>query len=457
MQKLGRNDPCHCGSGNKYKRCCLLKDEATNVTRIIPKASSSYYSIPDLINKELHWGNELHRLIAVHFFNNTEGLYPPLEIEQAIRIWNEYSTAEMPLTTKAGVFPAVLEYCLCVNYEHEITQSQLAKKYNVSAATISQRFNQMMDYFDLVDYQSGITAQQMDAPLTSKLGMEQTMREMSNLLEDQNFTSLDEVNEFMNRQLNGSGPKPTSNKKISKKDQAQDLLYSAWDEPNPKKRIQVAQQALELYPDSADAYNILAENAAHSLKETAYFYKQGMLAGERDLGEAFFKEHQGHFWGFVPTRPYMRAKKGYAETCSLMENQSEAIKHYIELLELNPNDNQGVRELLLIAYLELNEWKKCAALIKQYDEDHSASFNYSRVLIEYGLHGMSAKLGLLLKEAIQQNTHVLKYLLGKKKIPRQMPEYIGYGDDSEAIVYAHINHHLWQSRPELLRWLASKV
>lgn len=24
--KLGRNDPCHCGSGTKYKKCCLTKD-----------------------------------------------------------------------------------------------------------------------------------------------------------------------------------------------------------------------------------------------------------------------------------------------------------------------------------------------------------------------------------------------------------------------------------------------
>ena len=25
---VGRNDPCHCGSGRKYKHCCLEKDEA---------------------------------------------------------------------------------------------------------------------------------------------------------------------------------------------------------------------------------------------------------------------------------------------------------------------------------------------------------------------------------------------------------------------------------------------
>jgi hypothetical protein len=24
---LGRNDPCHCGSGKKYKQCCLARDE----------------------------------------------------------------------------------------------------------------------------------------------------------------------------------------------------------------------------------------------------------------------------------------------------------------------------------------------------------------------------------------------------------------------------------------------
>jgi hypothetical protein len=26
----GRNEPCHCGSGTKYKHCCLSKDEAAD-------------------------------------------------------------------------------------------------------------------------------------------------------------------------------------------------------------------------------------------------------------------------------------------------------------------------------------------------------------------------------------------------------------------------------------------
>jgi len=31
--KLGRNDPCRCGSGKKYKKCCLPTDEAGEATR----------------------------------------------------------------------------------------------------------------------------------------------------------------------------------------------------------------------------------------------------------------------------------------------------------------------------------------------------------------------------------------------------------------------------------------
>jgi len=28
MVKIGRNDPCPCGSGQKYKKCCLVKEKS---------------------------------------------------------------------------------------------------------------------------------------------------------------------------------------------------------------------------------------------------------------------------------------------------------------------------------------------------------------------------------------------------------------------------------------------
>ena len=34
MNELGRNDPCPCGSGKKFKKCCLAKNEAARPRRV---------------------------------------------------------------------------------------------------------------------------------------------------------------------------------------------------------------------------------------------------------------------------------------------------------------------------------------------------------------------------------------------------------------------------------------
>lgn len=33
-KKPERNDPCHCGSGKKYKNCCQKKDESGSSSKI---------------------------------------------------------------------------------------------------------------------------------------------------------------------------------------------------------------------------------------------------------------------------------------------------------------------------------------------------------------------------------------------------------------------------------------
>ncbi len=44
MAKIGRNDLCPCGSGKKYKRCCLAQDEVA--ARAAATAMAQHY--PDL-------------------------------------------------------------------------------------------------------------------------------------------------------------------------------------------------------------------------------------------------------------------------------------------------------------------------------------------------------------------------------------------------------------------------
>ncbi|HWL84226.1 MAG TPA: SEC-C metal-binding domain-containing protein [Polyangiaceae bacterium] len=39
--KLGRNDPCHCGSGQKYKKCHLPADEAKRSAELAAIAAAA--------------------------------------------------------------------------------------------------------------------------------------------------------------------------------------------------------------------------------------------------------------------------------------------------------------------------------------------------------------------------------------------------------------------------------
>ncbi len=46
MAKIGRNEPCPCGSGKKYKQCCLARDEAAERQR--PPERSTLQGHPQL-------------------------------------------------------------------------------------------------------------------------------------------------------------------------------------------------------------------------------------------------------------------------------------------------------------------------------------------------------------------------------------------------------------------------
>jgi len=456
MQKLGRNDFCHCGSGKKYKKCCLEKDEAGNVTHITAKTGSAPVNLIGFIESELSWKNELYKFVALHILREFSDFYKPEEIAIAIEIWNDYSNEEEPEIKKAGIFPAAMEYYISQVFGYEITKASLAAKYNVSAGSITQRAAQIIEFASYKVEQRRLSKQapqQQQPPAIGRMGMERELQSLGALLADQNFATMEEANAFLNNHLNQPASSKTKKSSASPKQRAQDLLFTAWEEASPEKRVKLANQAIEIYPNSTDAYNILAENDAETLKASANYYKIGMLVGEKDLGDGFSLENTGRFWGITETRPYMRAKLGYANAIAQMGKADEAIQHYQELLKLNPNDNQGVRDMLSLSYLETKQWKKATALYKEYKDDNSASLNYDRILAEFGLNGITPKLSTLLKAAVQQNPHVSGYLSGKKRLPREIPDYMGYGDAAEAIVYTHNHKDLWQSTPELLQWL----
>jgi len=240
-------------------------------------------------------------------------------------------------------------------------------------------------------------------------------------------------------------------------EQAQQLIYDAWESPPGRRRVQLAREALKLSPDCADAYVLLAEEAARSPEEAREFYEQGMKAGERALGPRAFKEDVGYFWGILETRPYMRARAGLAACLSVLGERQKAIEHYTDMLRLNPNDNQGIRYLLADHLLEEGDDRALGKLLNQYKEDASASWLYTRALLTFRQEGAGRKANAALRKALEQNRHVPAYLLGKKKLPKHRPELIGFGDDREAVAYAADAVPVWRTTPGALDWLASQL
>jgi len=238
---------------------------------------------------------------------------------------------------------------------------------------------------------------------------------------------------------------------------AQDLMYDAWETADSKRRIALARKALETSPDCADAYALLAEETASSLTEALNLYRQGVEAGERALGKDAFEEDVGHFWGILETRPYMRARAGLAECLWASGKHDEAIQHYKDMLRLNPNDNQGIRDLLMPRLIEMGRDEEAEVVFKEYQDDGMASWIYSRALLDFRKMGDSEISRKSLKAAVKNNHHIPAYLLGRKKMPQSLPDYYSPGAETEAVFYLKENLKAWEATPGALDWLLDQA
>jgi len=238
---------------------------------------------------------------------------------------------------------------------------------------------------------------------------------------------------------------------------AQDLMYRAWETADQRQRVALAKEALSRSPLCADAYVLLAEETAKTPAEAIELYRKGLEAGEKSLGPAAFQDDVGHFWGLLETRPYMRARGGLAQALWDVGRHDEAIEHYRELLRLNPNDNQGNRYLLAGCLLALDRDADLTALLKAYGQESTAEWSYTWALIAYRRDGDSVEARSLLEKATTANSHVASYLLGRKKLPRKPVPYITMGGEDEAQEYVRRYSAAWENTRGALEWLMARL
>ncbi|WP_052353763.1 tetratricopeptide repeat protein [Neobacillus jeddahensis] len=398
----------------------------------------------------MEWPAPVYKQVADLFKEKMESQIPPPLVDTGLILWFHFCQKKQKRIQSPNLYVAALQYLisLIAPPEEMMTQKELAKQYGVSAGSISSIVSELES--------------ELAAEIAELLSLDDE-EELENLSEYTNPSIIefpgglkvksDDLSGQMVQTL-PSIDKPTkkTGRTVSRRDEerARDLIYNAF-QSEGKQRYKFAEEALKQNPNCVDAYVILAEKTK-SLEESILLYEKGIQAGEQDLGKAFFSENRGSFWGLIETRPFMRAKLHYAEALSLLGKINKAIQQYEELLELNPNDNQGVRYSLFVAYVDSGHFEKAAKLLHQYEEP-SAQGVYNKVLLELFTNGFTKNAEMLLKNAKQVNRHVISYLTGKKRLPAYPPDFYGFGDENEAIVYADMHLHLWRKIDGLGEWL----
>lgn len=237
--------------------------------------------------------------------------------------------------------------------------------------------------------------------------------------------------------------------------QARVLAIQAAEAVDTQTRVDLARRAIALSADCSEALILLAE-MANSRKQALLLYEKAVEAAARVLGPETFRVAEGYFWGLPGSWPYMKARLGLAEALWVSGRRIEATDHLATMIKLNPDDNQGLRYVLAGWLLNLDRLDDLEALLEKFDED-STTWAYTKAHLAFRRNANSPSARKLLTAAKKINKHVLDYLIGRKPLPSQPPNYYRPGDDDDAILYVASQLAAWKSVPGAIAWVRSQV
>ncbi len=273
------------------------------------------------------------------------------------------------------------------------------------------------------------------------------------LLAGQDFESEEEMRAFLENQVMGKELPPPAI--TGPEDEARELAIEAMDTPG-RRGVALARRALKIDPDSPTAHLALAERA-RDLSTAIDRFRGAVAAAERALGPEYFAEEVGSFWLIPETRPYMEALKGLGDALWLDGQREEAVRHYSELIRLNPNDNQSIRDRLAPALIVLGDDEAVEDLLSRYEEDFTAAHRFNLALATFRRSGDGRTSRESLADAVEANRHVPDLLLGRLEVSSPIPDTYTLGSPDEAVLYFLEAKEAWAETPGALEWLAKRV
>ena len=139
MAKIGRNDACPCGSGKKFKRCCLGKQRSETVaTSEVQRAQISLQNAINSIQKTASKGiQEVHELGVFVLFSTTGGDAWLLEVTDSDAL--QVAANREILTVDLEENPETIE----INWTHTF---EIRNKQFVITAYKDKKIEEIADY-----------------------------------------------------------------------------------------------------------------------------------------------------------------------------------------------------------------------------------------------------------------------------------------------------------------------
>jgi len=154
-------------------------------------------------------------------------------------------------------------------------------------------------------------------------------------------------------------------------------------------------------------------------------------------------------WGITDNRPFLRMYASLGVRCHDSGDLGSAKTVFEDMLQMNPDDNQGARELLCSCYFGLGEVESVLKLCARFEDDGTPAIMFGRVLALLRSGGTDeAKRALF--TAAKYGSNIATEITKSKHDPlrpRDLGPYVASGSAQEARLYWKDFGGYWKGTP----------
>ena len=228
----------------------------------------------------------------------------------------------------------------------------------------------------------------MTAPSGTRSEAERSIRAIQKTLISKGFQTPEELERFLNEHLVAK-PLDELAAMIEEEepqtdlDRAEQLMDELPAEATPAEVRRTAKAALKLSEECLGAWLVLGVHEEKAAKALVWF-DQGIEKGRArfaDLIDSLDAEYG--MWGWIEARDFMRLLHQRAIVLEELGKLDQAVTAYQEMLTLNPGDNQGVRDDLLLLLMIFRRLEDGRALLDRFPKDTMPAMAYGRALLSF--------------------------------------------------------------------------